>query len=690
MKGFVFIIWQVFLCTLSQQNFIAAQNLSRGGQQDIVKQSIGPRPQENPVEKHLSDRIKHAGLKEANVESVLLDSIYAYNYNSPTDSVLTEKIYVNYNWDDRKVIQFNEKLDATSNQWIPGYQNEYFYDDRGNIDLEIDSEWNKGLKKYVPVSKDEYEFDDLGHKTVEAFYYWSESLGKWVGTAKTERNYDWQGDQTVIAYYFWGTDSGKWEGSSKKEFGYDDSRRQNMIAYYTWNSDSGDWKGTSRFDYLYDENGFQTKSITYTWDEASSGGWKESTMDEMSYYKNDSIATYTFYDWSEPKTKWQEVDRYEYTYTDTSKIAVGLTWIEGQGWGRDTRKESYYDHRGLVILEINFLWIESMEDWIVWKKSETTYDENRGLIYLVSSELNVETFMLEETFKMRAEIQYDENNRQVFYESAYWEAGQGVWINDYHSEKSYTNDGMLTYSVSSYWNIEKEKWIGDKKYEAEYDERGYQTYEVSYTWSEEKNLWVGSSRKETSFDSFGNEISRINYAWVDSNSVWVKDYKNEHYFNENQEETKVIYYNWDLDNEKWVVTYSSQVKKTEDVYDASDNQTLMIIRAWNESTKEWTVIQKYYYYNSVYQQYPVGVATPKKYSNIPLVFPNPANDYVHVLIESPAKGLLNIYNDQGQKVKTIVLVGENTTVVLSDLRAGLYIFKIQLGNLITSSKVVLK
>lgn len=641
------------------------------------------------TDKNLKSKIKEISTQNISSESTLLDSIYSYQFNSLSDSTLNEKIYVYYSWDKNKVSQTNKKLDTLTNKWTTGYLYEYYYDHQGNIIQEIDSEWLPGESKFSPVSKDEYEFDDAGNTTSEAYYYWSSTKKNWVGTTKTMSSFNSSGMQTMESYYTWDNTKGKWIGSSRKEYDYNESGIKTMTAYYSWDSENEDWKGSNKFVSVYNNHGLQTKSILYVWDNSLPDGWKESSMNETDYYETDSISSYIFYNWDNTNGTWLPVDRYNYSYTDTSKTVVGLDWGKSTGWVKDSKKESYYNDHRLVTLEVNSLWIVAMQDWIVWKQQESTYDDNDGLIYLTNSELDVESFKLKEVFKISAEIHYDENKNRTLYESSYWEPTSNIWTNDYHYENTYTPDGLLTYSFSANWSTTKNKWINESKFNATYDEYGNQTFGSSYSWSIEKEIWIGNWQEESTYDSSGNETSFISYEWDTINNQWIKNYKNEHYFNGDQEETKVVYYNWDDINDKWIVTYSNKTKRYEDVYDNEGNQTLMLVNSWDEKLNEWSPSLKYYFFYSVYQQDPVGVDEWQNNLKEPVLFPNPAKDQINIDLPFFTNARLEIYNNQGGKVKDLILNNANSLIPVKDLAPGLYFFRIEIGKHYSTHKIVI-
>jgi len=67
------------------------------------------------------------------------------------------------------------------------------------------------------------------------------------------------------------------------------------------------------------------------------------------------------------------------------------------------------------------------------------------------------------------------------------------------------------------------------------------------------------------------------------------------------------------------------------------------------------------------------IETPEKFS----LYPSPAEDYIKFEHPSQIVNTIEIYNIQGQKIKTISLHSNNGTIDISELNSGLYFFTIQ-------------
>jgi len=67
------------------------------------------------------------------------------------------------------------------------------------------------------------------------------------------------------------------------------------------------------------------------------------------------------------------------------------------------------------------------------------------------------------------------------------------------------------------------------------------------------------------------------------------------------------------------------------------------------------------------------------------IYPNPASKTIH--LENADKASVEIYNVNGEKVKTSLHIGKNASIDISDLTAGTYIIKVKEGNKIKTAKL---
>jgi Family of unknown function (DUF3836) len=115
-----------------------------------------------------------------------LDSTIAYNFITPTDSVLDYKYEYAYDDKGKRTLLVDYNWDATKNNWINNSKYESTYDDKGKKILEIAYDWNANKNDWMGRYKIEYAYDDKGNQTLYASYNWDAIKNDWVGSFKYE------------------------------------------------------------------------------------------------------------------------------------------------------------------------------------------------------------------------------------------------------------------------------------------------------------------------------------------------------------------------------------------------------------------------------------------------------------------------------------------------------------------------
>ena len=78
----------------------------------------------------------------------------------------------------RKKASFNER------SVIPTTTNEKFYDDNGNVTLEITDNWDVDTQSYIPSNKNEYTYDENGNLTLYIYNYWNIDTQSYIPSYK--------------------------------------------------------------------------------------------------------------------------------------------------------------------------------------------------------------------------------------------------------------------------------------------------------------------------------------------------------------------------------------------------------------------------------------------------------------------------------------------------------------------------
>ncbi|WP_372949573.1 T9SS type A sorting domain-containing protein, partial [Mariniphaga sp.] len=183
--------------------------------------------------------------------------------------------------------------------------------------------------------------------------------------------------------------------------------------------------------------------------------------------------------------------------------------------------------------------------------------------------------------------------------------------------------------------------------------------------------------------------SETKYSWNYEQGQLVGNYRNETFFNEFGEEIKTIFYNWDFDLNNWGVQDVIFTRHTEFLSDSEGNVIAYEISTWDETAHQWLPIEKHYYFWS--SRGITGLPEVLTYNRFVEVYPNPATDYICVKTASDLKnGTISLFNNNGQKIKTLQTVGDVTNINVNDLPAGNYMLRFATDKDVFVKKIIIR
>lgn len=383
-------------------------------------------------------KINFSQTEKSGMDTVLLDSVYTYKFDSPYDSVLIIKQYINYKFTENKINVSKFISDSVSGEWIHFNENTYYYDEHGNDSLLISNVKDTTNNSWIHDKKTEYDFDSNGNEIYYAFYRWNDALNQWIGSSKTIRNYDKKDNLLLLEFFSWDNDSNKWDMTIKHEYAFDlrgnkildvsygrdwqtnlftpkykyeyefdEFGNRIMDANYNWDKEKAQWRGTSKSEGVYDENGNRILSYYYTWD-YENDKWKYQQKSKITFYEKRNSAEVYFwndelsqwyghwnedrefneygqdsirieYNWSFEDTVWYKKSKTEYTYykPELYPSKVIYKWNKGlNDWELDKKTDLGFDDNDQLILETNYLWDDSLKVWKGDYKTEIYYNDN--------------------------------------------------------------------------------------------------------------------------------------------------------------------------------------------------------------------------------------------------------------------------------------------------------------------------
>jgi hypothetical protein len=361
--------------------------------------------------------------------------------------------------------------------------------------------------------------------------------------------------------------------------------------------------------------------------------------------------------------------------------------------------EQNYNLNGKPIQEYRYIWEEITNQWINDSKNENTYDDNGALLSTVSCRWNKDQSIWIYYYKM--DQSFDQEGNIVWYADYYYDKETVAWLGNKKRESVYGNNKLVLF-VESNWNEDLMQWINSQKIEYTYDSTGNKTMEIIYSWnvfemrwendykydysilptgkvavriaftSDISNQWVESFKEEYTYDSNVNEILKINSQMDTTLNQWILQDKYERIYDLSNLLISDISYSWNQISNSWI-----PVSENDFSFDSNGNNTKESYYNWDAMSSKWKIYYKFEYFYSLHS---ITDKTEISNSPNPIVFPNPATDFI--TITSPAteagKCSLSLLDSQGRLLqKKEVEISGNYKLNISGIKNGIYFLNLR-------------
>jgi hypothetical protein len=264
-----------------------------------------------------------------------------------------------YDTKGNSTIQISYEWDKNANKWVGKGKTEYTYNSNGNATAEIRSDWDVATSKWVGWMKYERTFNSGGNKTLEICSYTS-SPGIWYVSYKSESTYDSKGNLTVQLNSNWYEQDKKWVANFKYEHSYDSRGNETLYASYQWDIAANKWIGSYKDENTFDSNGNVIINISYDWD-IYTDKWVINYKDESTIDSNGNLSLMTSYErdkttgilvlsdktevsWNNSFTDfilpedYMEISFFKHMLTGY----IGYTWDSGSSQWKSFEKSAFY------------------------------------------------------------------------------------------------------------------------------------------------------------------------------------------------------------------------------------------------------------------------------------------------------------------------------------------------------------
>ena len=424
-------------------------------------------------------------------------------------------------------------------------------------------------------------------------------------------------------------------------------------------------------------------------------------------------------------------ERRLYNYYSIGKIEKYVRYFYSEYGDMGGQKEDFiFDSKGQNTQCIQYKWDRNKSNWVGDWKFDYTYNSNGQ----VDQNISYIWHPLDSQWGgvRKVESTYNSNGQQTDSIVYLWDANVTQWVNSQKIENSYTSNGQLTQRINYQWGQYISKWVGAGKDEYIYDVNGNETQSISYSWD---NQWILNSKEESSYNSTGDVTTLVVYEWNTSLQQWDKLNLVETTYDTNGNLTQTVeskkllsadlvgvwknVYSYDSNgNQILAITYNfdagqwNLISKHEFTYDLNGNETKNIGYLKSKFSSEWILREtNESIYNSngnlkqkiilndqsnivnrstwYYSDVDTSITAPASAGELK-TFPNPASEYITFNIEDASQpASVELFDMHGKKVVTQMLP-ESKQIEVSQLKSGMYFYKIRQGNKIYKGKVVVK
>ncbi|HHE38118.1 MAG TPA: T9SS type A sorting domain-containing protein [Candidatus Cloacimonetes bacterium] len=348
---------------------------------------------------------------------------------------------------------------------------------------------------------------------------------------------------------------------------------------------------------------------------------------------------------------WVNDEKIIYTWSTEGFLdeMLWLTWEEG-AWQNAQWQIHTNNAEGYPIETLYKMWEPISGTWMDMAMILYTYDANWNMIEMLMQMWFIDQWMDASRYTMT--YNNDNNPIQVLSQEWDFEGGTG-WLNS--GLETYTYDGLFLQEIlDQMWENDSE-WITNHRLTFTEAGNAYPATELRENW----NLveWTNDWYHQFFYDNDWNEIQTLEQDWEDDQ--WV-NWEDHYYTYEDGYQIERLTYRW-------------------------------------EGGRDWV--------NHSFNTYTWGTLDAEDNSispdNVPILtnYPNPFSETTTISFSTTERtentGIL-IYNLKGQEVKTLILSGNEVSVVWngkdnngSQVANGVYLYKIKAGKYTSTKKMIL-
>jgi YD repeat-containing protein len=306
----------------------------------------------------------------------------------------------------------------------------------------------------------------------------------------------------------------------------------------------------------------------------------------------------------------------------------------------------------------NAQWNNAVQLWVTGRTTTYTYEnENQTGFMLINADGT--------PFRKEEKLYDAEGN--VSEKVAYaWDIAANDWIGLRKNNYIYDGNGLLIEGTFSYGNAEG--WLLVSRQEYMYDGAGRLIVEERDDWSNEQ--WINAEQTLYTYNNEGLlEVSAFSL-WDEDMGDFIRDSQTEITYTDNDLEETITISVWDEDE----FTYRGN-QQTRILYNSDQTVSERIYKYWEITTETWQNISRVRYtYGTSY------LALNEQQERTAIgIYPNPAQDVLHVNLGTIEPIQLTVFDQQGQMFWSETAGAEQQSIPVAQWPAGAYVLKIGSG-----------
>lgn len=334
-------------------------------------------------------------------------------------------------------------------------------------------------------------------------------------------------------------------------------------------------------------------------------------------------------------------------------------------------------------------WNLGAKVWINSLRTTNTFDANGNLTTATTEEWNPETNVWSDVLIIFTIYNNDSTNRETLTQALDSVTNQmvdafktlytysatknvltettqvglaGTWIDFIKITNTYNESDQLIRTVIQVLNPLTVQLINADQTTYTYNADGTENQNVLQAWNEATGEWENSERNTHTYNDSKQITRTLGEAWVEFD--WVEDSRFTFTYNEDGSITESV-------EENWVDAGWVNASKEMFTYNEQDDLEQIISQVWNSELTIWEneLRIRYDYGNT-------GIDPLNAFGKVS-IFPNPFKDQLTIQSVSLNEFTVQVFNANGQLMKSFQTNGTATNLDLGQLKSGVYFMKIK-------------